>query len=264
MSDLDVSINNGIAILTFNRPKARNALSMEMRQALIDTLHEIELNDDVRCVVLKGEGDHFMAGGDIKSFAEMNDLSDKEKSKAFMLRIHGLHPIMFAMRRMPKPIIASVRGAAAGAGVSIALCCDLVICADDTFFTLAYCNIGATPDGSSTFQLPRTVGIKKAMEITLLGDRFTAEEAERIGLINWVVPSADLESETDKLATRLANGPTHVYGQAKQLLYRSIETDFEAQLQAEAVAFASCAGREDFKEGITAFIEKRKPNFTGK
>ena len=181
-----------------------------------------------------------------------------------MLHIHDLHPIMFALRRMPKPVIASVRGAAAGAGVSMALACDLVIASDDAFFTLAYCNIGTSPDGSSTFQLPRTVGIKKAMEIALLGDRFTAEQAKEWGLVNFVVPGADLEAEITQLAERLANGPTHVYGRTKALLYRSIQTDFEAQLQAEGEAFGDCATRADFLEGVTAFVEKRKPTFTGK
>ena len=264
MADLELSIENGIATLVMNRPKARNALSDEMRNGLADTLHDLELNDDVRCVVLRGEGDHFMAGGDVKSFTSVNDMTPAEIQKKFTMRIHDLHPIMFAMRRMPKPIIACVRGAAAGAGVSIALSCDLVICSDDAFFTLAYCNIGTSPDGSSTFQLPRTLGIKKAMEITLLGDRYTAEQARDMGLVNWVVPAASLEDETTKLAIRLANGPTYVYGQAKQLLYKSNETHFEAQLQAEAEAFARCAAREDFKEGVSAFVEKRKPNFTGK
>lgn len=263
MADLEVSIENGIATLTMNRPEARNALSSDMKQALTDILHDIELDDSVRCVVLTGEGDHFMAGGDVKGMFETFKQTPAEIEKAYNLRIHELHTIMYPMRRMEKPIIASVRGAAAGAGVSFALCCDLVICSDDAFFTLAYCNIGTSPDGASTFHLPRTMGIKKAMEMTLLGDRFTAEEAKDMGIVNWVVPASDLEAETAKLATRLANGPTYVYGRAKKLLYQSNETHFESQLQAEAESFASCAARQDFKEGVTAFVEKRKPNFTG-
>lgn len=263
MADLEVSIENGIATLTMNRPEARNALSNEMKQALTDILHDIELDDSVRCVVLTGEGDHFMAGGDVKGMFETFKQTPDEIEKAYNLRIHGLHTIMYPMRRMAKPIIASVRGAAAGAGVSFALCCDLVICSDDAFFTLAYCNIGTSPDGASTFHLPRTMGIKKAMEMTLLGDRFTAEEAKDMGIVNFVVPAAELQAETTKLAARLANGPTYVYGRAKKLLYQSNETHFESQLQAEAESFAACAARQDFKEGVTAFVEKRKPNFTG-
>jgi 2-(1,2-epoxy-1,2-dihydrophenyl)acetyl-CoA isomerase len=181
-----------------------------------------------------------------------------------MLRIHDLHTIMFAMRRMPKPIIASCQGAAAGAGVSMALACDLVIASEDAFFTLAYCKIGTSPDGSSSFHLPRTVGIKKAMEIALLGDRFDAQTAKDMGMINFVVKTEVLEAETLKLASRLASGPTHVYGNTKALFYRSLESEFESQLQAEAEYFADCASRADFREGVTAFIEKRQPQFTGK
>ncbi len=263
MSHLEVSHNNGITTLTMNRPEARNALSMEMRTQLADVLHDIERDSSVRCVILKGAGDHFMAGGDVKAMGASIKKSPEEIRKEFMLRIHDLHPIMFAMRRMPKPIIASCKGAAAGAGVSLALCCDLVIAADDAFFTLAYCKIGTSPDGSSSFHLPRAVGIKKAMEIALLGDRFDAQTAKDIGMINFVVASDELESETEKLASRLAKGPTHVYGNTKALFYRSLESDFESQLQAEAEYFSDCASRADFREGVTAFIEKRDPVFTG-
>jgi 2-(1,2-epoxy-1,2-dihydrophenyl)acetyl-CoA isomerase len=246
-----------------NRPEARNALSMEMRHQLNEAFHDIERDDTVRCVVLKGAGDHFMAGGDVKGMGESIKKPSDEIRKEFLLRIHELHPIMFAMRRMAKPVIASCKGAAAGAGVSMALACDLVIAAEDAFFTLAYCKIGTSPDGSASFHLPRAVGIKKAMEIALLGDRFDAQTAKDIGMINFVVKTEELEAETEKLALRLANGPTHVYGNTKALLYRSLESEFESQLQAEAEYFSDCASRADFKEGVTAFVEKREPVFTG-
>lgn len=264
MSDLEVTQQDGITTLTMNRPEARNALSMEMRAQLAEVLHDIEQDDSVRCVVLRGAGDHFMAGGDVKGMGESIKKSPREIRKEFILRIHDLHPIMYAMRRMPKPVIASCRGAAAGAGVSMALACDLVIAAEDAFFTLAYCHIGTSPDGSSSFHLPRAVGIKKALEIALLGDRFDAHAARDMGMINFVVPTEDLEEETLTLARRLASGPTHVYGNTKALLYRSLENEFESQLQLEAEYFADCASREDFREGVSAFIEKRSPKFTGR
>ncbi len=264
MSDLLVERNGSVATLVMNRPDSRNALSDEMRRELRDSLHELEQDDAVRCIVLKGAGDHFMAGGDVKNMASAMQMTPNEIERNFVIRIHDLHPIMFAMRRMPKPIIASVQGAAAGAGVSMALACDLVIAAEDSFFVLAYVNIGTSPDGSSTYHLPRTLSIKKAMEMALLGDRYDAKTAAAMGLINFVVPTAKLEEETMKLATRLANGPTHAIGNTKRLLYRSIESQWESQLQAEGEAFADCAKRTDFREGVMAFVEKRKAKFTGK
>ena len=263
MADLLVEKRNNIATLTFNRPDARNALSLDMRTNLRDVLAELEYDDDIRCIVMQGSGEHFMAGGDVKRMGEYIEKSPAEIRATFTQRIHDLHPIMFTMRRMEKPIIASVAGAAAGAGVSMALACDLVIAAEDAFFTLAYVHIGTSPDGSASFNLPRAVGIKKAMEIALLGDRFDAATAKDIGMINFVVPNAELKTETEALAQRLANGPTKVYGNTKRLLYRSLENSWESQLQMEGETFADCAARADFREGVTAFREKRKAKFTG-
>lgn len=264
MADLEVIRDGSIVTLVANRPEARNALSMEMRTLLRDALHDVELDDSVRCVVLKGAGKHFLAGGDVKGMAEAIKQSPEEIRKNFVLRIHDLHPIMFAMRRMRKPIIASVQGAAAGAGVSLAMACDLVIADEDAFFTLAYCKIGTSPDGSSSFHLPRAIGIKKAMEMALLGDRYTARQAADMGLINFVTPKGKLEEETKALATRLANGPTRALGNTKLLFYKSLENEFESQLQAEGEFFADSAAGPDFAEGVRAFVEKRQAVFTGK
>lgn len=264
MADLEMTIDGSVATLTMNRPEARNALSMEMRSLMDEMLHQVEFDSAIRCVVLTGAGEHFMAGGDIKQMQDyLSTHSEDEIQSYFLHRIHDLHPIMFSMRRMPKPVIAKVRGAAAGAGVSIAAACDLVIAEEDAFFTLAYCNIGTTPDGSSSFHLPRAIGIKRTLEMTLLGDRYTAQQMADMGLVNFVVPNADLDAECDKLVQRLANGPTHVYGMGKKLMYRSLENEFEAQLQMEAECFADCAKRNDYREGVAAFVAKRKPNFTG-
>ncbi len=264
MPDLLVKVENHIATLTLNRPEARNALSMEMRTLLKESLQKIENDGNIRCVVITGAGGHFMAGGDIKSMSTMLDEEPTQIKTDFQNRIYeGINSIMLSIRRMPKPVIASVSGAAAGAGVSMALSCDLVIADSDAFFTLAYCHIGTTPDGAASFQLPRSVGIKKAMEIALLGDRYNAETAQSIGMINFVSEPGHLVDETQKLAERLSRGPTHVYGNTKKLLYRSLGSEFEAQLQMEADMFSDCASRQDFNEGVTAFIEKRKANFTG-
>jgi 2-(1,2-epoxy-1,2-dihydrophenyl)acetyl-CoA isomerase len=265
MPDLLIDYADGVATLTMNRPEARNALSSEMRSALDDAFHRFEKDETVRCVVLRGAGEHFMAGGDVKGFGTI--LADEDPSglrDLFLHRVHELHTLMFAMRRLPKPIIASVRGAAAGAGVSFAAACDLIIAAEDAFFTLAYCHIGTSPDGGSTYALPRALGTKKAMEMALLGDRIDAQSMARAGLVNFVVPTGELEAETAALARRLAAGPTRAYGNAKRLIYASSENQLERQLQMEAEAFADCASSDDFREGVTAFVEKRRAVFRGR
>jgi 2-(1,2-epoxy-1,2-dihydrophenyl)acetyl-CoA isomerase len=265
MPDLLIDSTDGVATLTMNRPEARNALSGEMRAALDDAFHRFEQDETVRCVVLRGAGEHFMAGGDVKGFGAILAEEDPGGLRdLFLHRVHELHTLMFAMRRLPKPIIASVRGAAAGAGVSFAACCDLVIAAEDAFFTLAYCHIGTSPDGGSTYALPRAMGTKRAMEMALLGERLDARSMARFGLVNFVVPTEELEAETAALARRLAAGPTRAYAQAKRLIYASSENQMERQLQMEAEAFADCASSEDFREGVTAFVEKRAAVFRGR
>lgn len=264
MADLLVETQDHIATLTFNRPAARNALSLEMRAMLREELHRIELDDDIRCVVIRGAGEHFMGGGDVKSLSSLIDQPPAAIRAQIVNRVHDLNPIFFALRRMPKPVIASVAGAAAGVGVSFALAADLVVADADAFFTLAYCRLGTTPDGAASFHLPRAVGIKKALAMAMLGERVSAAEALAMGMINIVAPAGELAAETAKLAARLAEGPTHVYGNTKRLFYRSLENEFESQLQLEGEIFADCAAHADFREGVKAFIEKRPTRFTGK
>lgn len=263
MADLEVTIDEGIATLTMHRPEARNALSAEMRTALSESLHRIEQDDDVRCVVLTGAGDHFMSGGDVKGFADLGEMESGDRWSYMVHRIHDFHTVMFAMRRMEKPIIAKVRGAAAGAGVSLAAACDLVVASEDAFFVLAYVNIGTSPDGSSTWFLPKAVGIKKAMEMAILGDRHSATEMRDAGLVNRVVAPDSLDDEVDALARRLAAGPTRAIGTAKRLLNASWEHEMERQLQMEAEGFADCTLTDDFAEGVAAFVDKRPARFSG-
>lgn len=251
----------GVTTLTLNRPKALNALDRELTLALREAVYAAEQSPAVRCLVIRG-GEHFMAGGDLRWFhQQINGKSGHEKRAMFLEFIGEVHGIIVSLRRMPKPVLASVSGAAAGFGMSLVLACDMAVAADSAYFTLAYSLIGASPDGGSTFALPRVVGAKRAMEIALLGERFDAAAAERLGLVNRVVPAARLQEETALLAQRLAAGPTAVYGRTKALLNASLGATLETQLQREAEAFAQCAAEPNFAEGLRAFVEKRGARF---
>ncbi len=256
--------NKSILTLTLNRPKVLNAVNGPLTEQLFDELTAVENDPRIRCVVIRGTGGHFMAGGDLKLFYGELDRESDERRRFFEKFVYQVHPLIQAIKRLPKPVVASVEGAAGGFGVSLMLACDLVIAADTSFYTMAYCSIGTSPDGSSTYFLPRTVGLKKAMELALLCERFDAATAKKLGMVNWVVPADELAAETTKLARRLAGGPTHAYGNTKKLLNASLHSTLDDQLQAEAESFAACAGSADFVEGITAFVEKRKAKFKGK
>ena len=264
MSHLNLSHENGIATLTMNRAEARNALSMEMRTELNNALHNIERDASVRCVVLTGAGDHFMAGGDVKAMGESIKKSPEEIRKEFMLRIHDLHPIMYAMRRMPKPIIASCRGASAGAGVSIALACDLVIAAESASFIQAFCRLGLIPDAGGTWVLPRLVGMAKAKALAMLGDKVSATDAERMGMIYAVKPDAELLAHCQELARHLATQPTYGLGLIKRALHQSLDNDLDTQLDVERDLQRVAGRSEDYRIGVDAFLNKTKPVYKGR
>jgi len=259
-----VEKTEGIARITFNRPEARNALSIEMRTALIDSMLEIEKDESIRCVVLRGAGDNFMAGGDVKSFAEFAKLEPGERHSYFEKRIHTIQPLLLAMQRMRKPIVCVVQGAAVGFGFSLAMACDLVIAASDARFACSYIGIGASPDGSGSYYLPQLVGLKKAMEIAMLGDFIDAPTALSMGLVNRVAGEGMLDEESESLIQRLVKAPTIGLGNVKRLLYAAAGNSLQAQLSMEAECFAECAASEDWVEGVMAFNEKRKPQFRGR
>lgn len=262
---VSTDMRNHVCWITFNRPSALNAITLEMATALADITGAIKDRPDIRAVVMQGSGKHFMAGGDIPTFQTIldNATNDEERQAPISNLINEVHRCITNMRTMGQPILGSVRGAVAGAGVSMCLACDLVVAADDAVFNLAYCHLGTSPDGGSTFHLPRAIGLKRSFEMALLGDRINAATAEKWGLINWVVASTELENETEKRAGQLASGPTSAHARAKQLLNRSSENVLETQLNLELEAFAACAITDDFSEGVDAFLGKRKADFKG-
>lgn len=255
-----LKVDGPIARIVFNRPKVLNALSVAAAEAFLGACKSIAADSGNRVVVIAGEGRAFMAGGDITAFQGPAD----EVLKHVPTIMEPLHEGLDILAGLAQPVIASLHGPVAGAGMSIALSTDLAIAADTAIFTLAYSKLGTSPDGSSSWSLPRLVGLRKAMEIALLSDVYDAPEALRLGLINRIVPAADLASQTDKLARRLAEGPTFAYGQAKALLRRSLDRSLHDQMAAEAAAFGACIGTADFAEGVNAFLAKRQPTFKGK
>ena len=259
-----LDINEGVATVTLNEPKVRNALPPALRTAFREIMADLEFNEAARCVVITGAGGHFLAGGDIRAMVDRLGLPEAERRQAILEGIHLLHLPLFAMRRMEKPVLASVRGAAAGFGLGLVAACDLAMASDNAFFTLAYCHIGASPDGGSSYFVGRTIGMKQQFELAFLGDRFDAERAREMGLVNWVVPDAALEDRTAELAARLASGPTVAYANAKKLFNSVHHLSMESQLQMEAERMADSMTTEDHTEGVTAFMEKRKPQFKGR
>jgi 2-(1,2-epoxy-1,2-dihydrophenyl)acetyl-CoA isomerase len=257
MRTVTYELNAHVATLTLNRPEALNALNLAMIDDLRESSARAAFDPQVRAVVLRGAGDHFMAGGDLKWFRDQLRCRQQERQQRFEALIAAVHGSVLTLKGMGKPAIAAVHGAVAGFGMSLMMACDLVVAADNAYFTLAYSNIALSPDGGATWSLPRQVGLKQAMEIALLGERFDAARARELGLINRVVALADLGSASEALAQRLAAGPTAALARTKALLNQSLGTSLEAQLQAEQRAFAACGAEPDFSEGLAAFFERR-------
>jgi len=262
MKTIRTEVDNGIATLTLNRPEVLNAMNAEMAKELRVVAEEWSADDSVRCVVLQGAGQHFMAGGDIELFRKYLQ-RNVEKGPLIPKEVFSdAHGVIRALRQMPKPVVASVRGMVVGFGASLMSAADLVISADNSTFSLAYCHIGVNPDGGSSYFLPRTLGLKRTMEMVLLGDRYDAQRLLAMGMLNWVVPDAILGDETVRLAKRLAVGPARAYANSKQLVNSSLQCTLDEQLDAEEEKFINCTTTPDFAEGVSAFCEKRQPVFS--
>lgn len=256
-SPLLLGREGAVAHIRFNRPQVLNAIDSTMAAAFLDACTAIAADPEVRVVVISGEGRAFMAGGDIAQFRD-----DAASIPATL--IGPMHQALQILTTLRAPVIASVQGAVAGAGMSLALACDLAIAADNTRFNLAYVNLGTSCDLGASWSLPRIVGLRRALEIALLSDPIDATEALRLGLVNKVVATDGLADETMKLAQRLANGAPAAQGTLKRLMRDSLAHDFPTQLLAEQKGFAACSATADFNEAVSAFLEKRSANYTGR
>ena len=251
----------GVATFTMNRPKALNALNEAMTKAFVPAIQAVANDPSIRVLIVQGAGEHFMAGGDIKGFSETLAVPGEDRRKHFLEMIHFLHSGIELMQKMPIVTIAKIRGACAGFGMSLGIGCDLSVASEDAYFATAYKAIGLTPDGGQSFFLPRLVGVKKAMELTLLSERVSAQEAATLGFVNRVVANEQLDAVVDKLAAQIARSARGSMAGAKRLLNASMQSSLAVQLDAEAESFSSCTSKQDFAEGITAFIEKRPAKF---
>lgn len=257
MSSILFEIKEQLAYITLNRPEKFNSFNREMALALQDALDACK-QDTVRAVLITGAGKAFSAGQDI------GELVGEQRIEIRQILSEHYNPVVQRIRKLEKPVVAAVNGVAAGAGANIALCCDVVVAAESATFIQAFSKIGLIPDSGGTFFLPRLIGWQKASALAMLGDKVSAAEAERMGMLYKVFPDEQLAEESRKIAGTLANMPTQGLALTKQLFNISIHSTLDDQLQEEDVFQQRAAMTEDYQEGINAFLEKRKPVFKGK
>jgi 2-(1,2-epoxy-1,2-dihydrophenyl)acetyl-CoA isomerase len=257
MSTLIFEINNSIAHITLNRPDKYNALNREMSLLLQEKLDECKKNNDIRCVYITGAGKAFSAGQDL------DEVADPQGPSIQNILSEHFNPVVRRIRKLDKPVVAAVNGVAAGAGANIALCCDIVVASECASFIQAFSKIGLIPDSGGTFFLPRLIGWQKAIAFCMLGDKVSATEAEGIGMIYKVFPDETFGEESLKIATTLAQLPTKALAYTKQAFNQSLTNNYDDQLHDEELLQQKAGNTLDFKEGVQAFLEKRKPVFRG-
>lgn len=261
LKTLDFNCADGVATITLNRPDAANSLDLRMSQDLLTVASRCDADSGIRAVILTGRGKMFSAGGDVTSFAAAGEgVSEMMRNMTAFL-----HAAVARFLRMNAPLICAVNGTAAGAGLSMALMGDVILAAESAKFTMAYTKIGVSPDGSSSFTLPRLVGMARAKEMILLNPVYTAAEALDKGLVTAVLPDDQLLARAQEIARQLAAGPTLAYGEVKRLLADSFSNSLETQMELETRAIAGLSAyTQDAKEGFRAFADKRKPVFEGR
>jgi 2-(1,2-epoxy-1,2-dihydrophenyl)acetyl-CoA isomerase len=255
-------VSDGVATLTLNRPQVLNAVTQRMLKELGDAMRQVERDAEVRAVILTGAGRAFCTGQDLQAIREAYTAGGGAPAFGDMLR-KGYNPLILRMRTLEKPVLAAVNGAAAGAGCSLALACDVILASEAASFIQVFVRVGLVPDCGSLFFLPRLVGFARAMELCLRGEGVCARDAERIGLVNRVVPPEDLLKTAREWAVRLAQGPGKAIGLIKRGLNRSLASDLERMLEVEAQLQEIAGGTRDHREGVLAFLEKRPPKFSG-
>lgn len=254
--NLLVTLTDGIKRITINRPERRNSVDLETVAMLLDAIRQ-SAEDGTRVVILTGAGESFCAGADL-AVASAGEIANFDVTKSLR---EGVNPTILAMRALPLPIIARVHGHAVGVGCNYALACDIIVASEQALFGQVFVKIGLMPDGGGTFFLPRLVGYQKAFELMVSGDIINAHEAHRLGLINRIVPFAELDATVDALAAQLAASPRVALAKIKAGLNQAAASDLAGALEFEAVNQDECFHSQDFIEGVTAFLQKRKPVF---
>jgi 2-(1,2-epoxy-1,2-dihydrophenyl)acetyl-CoA isomerase len=252
------SVEPGIATISMNRPENLNAIDLDMLDEILRAVLGCTNNRDVRVIILRGEGRAFSSGGDIKV---MEHILDQDAYRFMRDWIHRVHLLEMQLRTIPKPVIASIHGAASGQGMNMALACDLRIASESATFNQSFVKLGLTSEG--TYFLPRLVGVGKATELFFTGETITAAEALSLGIVNRVVPDAKLDEETRIWSERMAAGPTEALGRTKLLINSGYKNQLDQHLSQESALIAETARTEDFREAVKAFLEKREPRFRG-